>query len=241
MKNVLIVMVTLLAASSAYGQFVWTSGFETGDFSEWDGTATTAYPPTVVTALPGLAPRSGSYMAQLGPDYYNQVGSSITKTLNISTENDEVIGYMGLSNDSGAYPGSSNAIQIRPIGGGINEGILLKGDGTVHTNHDWQVDVYGAPAIPALVPGEWLKVRALQHALGMWLFAEGPGGESHLHRNPYTGAGLIPNIGTVTLTNGRGLAGNIDGGFDDFTATPEPMTLTLLGLGAIGLLRRKRA
>jgi len=240
MKNVLVIMITLLAATAAYGQ-VWSSGFETGDFSEWDSVGTPTYMPTVVGALPGLAPRSGNYQAQLGPDYYNQVGSSFGKVLGYNTTGDYVEGYMGLSDDSGAYLGSSNAIQIRALGSSINEGILLKGDGTIHTNHDWQVDVYGAPAIPALVPGEWIKVKALQTDLGMYLYAEDQYGNTHLHRNPYSGAGLIANIDSVTCTNGRGYAGNIDGGFDDFNGVPEPMTMTLLGLGAIGLLRRKRA
>jgi len=246
MKNVLVIMITLLAATAAYGQ-VWSSGYETGDLSEWDTIWGT---PSVVTTLPGLAPLSGTYMAMLAPDAYAD-SSRMTKALNIAPGVGEVAyGHIGIGTDAANFPGSSNAIRMHDAAGGPMCGYSVRGDGSVHEIWDWQVDTYGAPTL-TVAPGEWLKVSfetygdgSLVHVIATNLTT----GLTDVLSNPYVGGCYVDDLGTIRASAGRaGVAGFYDGNlgtggaFDDFAATPEPMTMTLLGLGAIGLIRRKRA
>ena len=74
-KGLLLVVAVLavLCASSAYGAALWTDGFESGDYSNgWDNYPGIG-PIEIGTLAYGVTPRSGDYLAY---SHLNYVGST---------------------------------------------------------------------------------------------------------------------------------------------------------------------
>jgi hypothetical protein len=53
-------------------------------------------------------------------------------------------------------------------------------------------------------------------------------------------AGDIVGFGILFETTATGTSAQVSQQFDTFTVTPEPATLSVLALGALGLIRRRR-
>ena len=107
-----LVVIAWASAGSALGAG-WSDGFESGDFSAWDGTWHPGTPPSVVTSLPGLTPRTGQFMARLALDPYDASGSGFEKNVNLTAEGAYVSCYLGLSTDGADYPASSIALHVQ--------------------------------------------------------------------------------------------------------------------------------
>ena len=150
-------------------------------------------------------------------------------------------------------------IDVDPLGGNTKVDIAIEAGGSL-TGYDFLVEVVGdavmsAPTVMALGTGAWagpasddsgLPAAVRVSAGAILAFGGLPiPGEALILSMPLVEGGTYPY--TINLSAASAAGTIFDGEtvpmglIESVTVIPEPMTMTLLGLGGLALIRRRRA
>ena len=234
MKNVLVILMICMLVSVSQAEFLVNGGFETGDFTGWTYSGSGTPQNYVATSQSSdgylVTPHSGNWMManQLTGNYDNysqDVGTPIQGTFtgwfnrtNLTASFDR---FMAMYLNTGDADNTRCMIDLGYTPN--NNYVQLRG---------WGNDISPVTFVSSYTPvmGQWHEIKVVVDDNGLDAYFD-----NQVIVEDWADMTAIQVVGTENGWGGH------NGGMDDFSLTPEPISLTLLGLGGLALLRRKRA
>jgi len=268
MNRVILSAAVLAFVAGAHANIVFSDGFESGDFSNWTGDGNTEPEvPTIVTD-PVYA---GTYAASvvgtstggstgIGRKYKSFAPVATTETLTFSfymklgaasANNRQFAELRSYTADT--WGGSTGFDQILAIGAFNGNTNVLNADnsvGALNNSGKWQARVtlsgYANGGWFVLDQAanrttDWTKFEVVVAPTGIEFFVDGVKG----HNGTFSrGTSATWTADTVVLGSGLSSAGTTSG-FDNVSVStgvvPEPASMIALGIGALALVRKRRA
>jgi len=239
-KNVLGVLMVCLLASVSQAEFMTNGGFETGDLTGWTepyGAGTQSVVTSASKESQSITPHSGTYFTEV--DKHPPYGD----IQQILAQPEQGTLTFALYRTSFSADQSSPGITVNS-GDADNNGFIIHPS----FNNSNQVHIRSNSSDSALVTlgtnivmptGEWVEFTVVADNAGIdiWMNATNLVTDYQVG-SPGGAVGTQTTIQRIRYETGWG---GMNGGLDSFSMVPEPMTMSLLGLGGLALLRRKRA